>query len=73
MHLLPGTSARDFPDGEAAAIEWLSLSTHNGTHLDAPGVTAARHCWQGSDFPYVFPWDFLRVCTAIQSFGGVIY
>ena len=34
--LLPGTSPDDFPDGEAAAAEWVSLSTHNGTHLDAP-------------------------------------
>jgi catechol 2,3-dioxygenase-like lactoylglutathione lyase family enzyme len=34
--LLPGTQPEDFPDGEAAAAEWVSLSTHNGTHLDAP-------------------------------------
>ncbi|MES2262744.1 MAG: cyclase family protein [Pseudomonadota bacterium] len=36
MHLLPGTKAEDYPDGEAAAAEWVRLSTHNGTHLDAP-------------------------------------
>lgn len=36
MKLLPGTQADDFPEGEAAAAEWVSLSTHNGTHLDAP-------------------------------------
>jgi len=36
MKLLPGTRAEDYPDGEAAAAEWVSLSTHNGTHLDAP-------------------------------------
>ena len=24
------------PDGEAAAAEWVQLTTHNGTHLDAP-------------------------------------
>jgi len=36
MHLLPGTKAEDFPDGEAAAAEWVRLTTHNGTHLDAP-------------------------------------
>ena len=34
--LLPGTKPEDFPDGEAAAAEWVTLSTHNGTHLDAP-------------------------------------
>jgi kynurenine formamidase len=36
VYLLPGTKAEDFPDGEAAAAEWVTLTTHNGTHLDAP-------------------------------------
>ena len=36
MAMLPGTQAEDFPDGEAAAAEWVTLTTHNGTHLDAP-------------------------------------
>ena len=36
MHLLPGTRAEDFPDEEAAAAEWVRLTTHSGTHLDAP-------------------------------------
>ena len=35
-HLLPGTRAEDFPEGEAAAAEWVRLTTHSGTHLDAP-------------------------------------
>jgi kynurenine formamidase len=34
--LIPGTSPEDYPEGEAAAAEWVSLSTHSGTHLDAP-------------------------------------
>src|SRR5690625_1946587 len=34
--LLPGTSPEDFPEGEAAASEWVRLTTHSGTHLDAP-------------------------------------
>ncbi|MCB5364143.1 cyclase family protein [Pusillimonas sp. CC-YST705] len=34
--LLPGTRPEDFPDGEAAAAEWVRLTTHSGTHLDAP-------------------------------------
>ena len=34
--MLPGTKAEDFPDQEAAAAEWVTLTTHNGTHLDAP-------------------------------------
>lgn len=36
MAMLPGTRADDYPDQEAAAAEWVSLTTHSGTHLDAP-------------------------------------
>ena len=36
MKMLPGTSEADFPDGEAAASELVTMTTHNGTHLDAP-------------------------------------
>lgn len=36
QQLLPGLKAEDLPDGEAAAAEWVTLTTHNGTHLDAP-------------------------------------
>jgi kynurenine formamidase len=38
MAMLPGTTEADYPDGEAAAVEWVTLNTHthNGTHLDAP-------------------------------------
>jgi hypothetical protein len=36
MAMLPGTRPEDYPDGEAAAAEWVTLTTHNGTHLDAP-------------------------------------
>lgn len=33
----PGVQAEDFPGGEGfAAAEWVNLTTHNGTHLDAP-------------------------------------
>jgi kynurenine formamidase len=36
QHLYPGTTLEDYPDGEAAASERLQVTTHNGTHLDAP-------------------------------------
>ncbi len=36
QQLLPGLKADDLPDGEAAAAEWVRLTTHSGTHLDAP-------------------------------------
>jgi kynurenine formamidase len=32
----PGLTADDLPDREGWAIEHIRLSTHNGTHLDAP-------------------------------------
>lgn len=34
--LFPGLSASDLPDGQGWAVERLDISTHNGTHLDAP-------------------------------------
>ncbi|UOM37328.1 cyclase family protein [Acuticoccus sp. I52.16.1] len=32
----PGLTADDLPGGEGWAVERLTVSTHNGTHLDAP-------------------------------------
>ena len=32
----PGLKKGDLPDGEGWAVETVALSTHNGTHLDAP-------------------------------------
>ena len=32
----PGLTKDDLPDGEGWAVENLTLSTHNGTHMDAP-------------------------------------
>jgi kynurenine formamidase len=32
----PGLKKEDLPDGEGWAVEFVTLSTHNGTHLDAP-------------------------------------
>ena len=36
LPFFPGLKETDLPDGEAWAIEKVSLITHNGTHLDAP-------------------------------------
>src|SRR5262249_31966004 len=36
LGFFPGLKADDLPDGEAWAIEQVVLTTHNGTHLDAP-------------------------------------
>ncbi|MBX3522334.1 MAG: cyclase family protein [Xanthobacteraceae bacterium] len=32
----PGLKPADLPDGEGWAVEQVNLTTHNGTHLDAP-------------------------------------
>jgi kynurenine formamidase len=32
----PGLTREDLPDGGGWAVESLTLSTHNGTHIDAP-------------------------------------
>ena len=32
----PGLTPEDMPDGEGWATERVQLSTHNGTHMDAP-------------------------------------
>lgn len=34
--LFPGLQPEDLPDGEGWAVEDLRITTHNGTHLDAP-------------------------------------
>ena len=34
--LYPGLRLEDLPDGEAGAVEQVRISTHNGTHMDAP-------------------------------------
>lgn len=36
LPFFPGLSPDQLPDGEGWAVERVSLSTHNGTHLDAP-------------------------------------
>ncbi|MFI9505537.1 cyclase family protein [Nocardia sp. NPDC052566] len=36
LRFFPGATAADLPDGEAWAIERVQLTTHAGTHLDAP-------------------------------------
>jgi kynurenine formamidase len=36
LPFFPGLKPEDLPDGEAWAVEQVALSTHNGTHLDAP-------------------------------------
>jgi kynurenine formamidase len=34
--MFPGLKTEDLPDGEGWALETLKITTHNGTHMDAP-------------------------------------
>jgi kynurenine formamidase len=36
LSFFPGLQADDLPDGKGWAVETLQVTTHNGTHLDAP-------------------------------------
>lgn len=36
LQFFPGVAPEDLPGGEGWAVEQVTLSTHNGTHLDAP-------------------------------------
>src|SRR5262245_47451385 len=36
LQFFAGLKAEDLPDGQGWAVEQVNLSTHNGTHLDAP-------------------------------------
>jgi kynurenine formamidase len=36
VKFFPGLTSEQLPDGQAAAYEHVTLSTHSGTHLDAP-------------------------------------
>ena len=36
LGFFPGLEKSDLPEGESWAVEMLQLSTHNGTHMDAP-------------------------------------
>ena len=36
LPFFPGLTAEDLPDGKAWAVEDIALTTHSGTHMDAP-------------------------------------
>src|SRR4029077_16949043 len=42
MAWFPGLKAEQLPDGEGAAMEEITFTTHNGTHLDAPNSTSGK-------------------------------
>ena len=36
LRMFPGMKRGDLPEGQGWAVERVEMSTHNGTHLDAP-------------------------------------
>ena len=50
--LYPGLKAEDLPRGEGWAIEQVELTTHNGTHMDAPYHYNSRDR-QGNPMPTI--------------------
>lgn len=42
LAFFPGATVNDLPDGEGWAIETVHMTTHNGTHLDAPYHFASK-------------------------------
>lgn len=51
LRFFPGAGVDDLPDGEGWAIEWVRMTTHSGTHMDAPTTTRRRWTTEGAPSP----------------------
>ena len=61
LAMFPGLEANQLPNGEAWAVELLTVSTHNGTHVDAPWHYAStmnrgERAWTIDEVP-LDPWN----------------
>ncbi len=58
----PGLTREDLPGGEGWAVERLEISTHNGTHLDAPyhhhsTMNGGERAWTIDEVPLEWCWN----------------
>lgn len=58
----PGLKTEDLPGGEGWAVERLEISTHNGTHLDAPyhhhsTMNGGERAWTIDEVPLEWCWN----------------
>ncbi len=63
LPFFPGLKAEDLPDGQGWALERVNLTTHNGTHLDAPWhyhptMNNGQRSWTIDEVP--LEWCFQR-------------
>ena len=63
LPFFPGLKKEDLPDGQGWAVERVQLTTHNGTHLDAPWhyhptMNEGERAWTIDEVP--LEWCFQR-------------
>jgi kynurenine formamidase len=51
VSFFPGATIDDLPDGEGWAIERVRITTHNGTHVDAPYHYSSTIRWAAESAP----------------------
>ena len=64
----PGLRREDLPEGEGWAFEFVQLSTHNGTHMDAPVHYQSR----SMDGKPMMTIDVLTIQPLVALIAGIL-